>query len=212
MGVRRLVPLLVVSMVLAGCFTGERPYFEEEQPAPLGTGDPAIDTVLDRLESADAARFTASFDIERRFGPVNSTSTVVLDGPERRSITVRSPDRSIRFIADEAGQRTCDLDAGTCTDSFDVQQVSDTVLTIGFYGPDIASRLRRDADARIGSSEAYEKVVADEPADCVDITVSGGTKTYCALESGVLAQFVGADFVIDLTSYSPIPDPESFTI
>ncbi len=44
----------------------------------------------------------------------------------------------------------------------------------------------------------------------MDIAVAGGTKTYCALASGPLAKFVGADVTIELTSYSPEPDDTKF--
>ncbi|MEM9039196.1 MAG: hypothetical protein AAGD33_04785 [Actinomycetota bacterium] len=208
-----ILAVVASALIFAGCLTGERPFFEEEAVAATSsTGDAAIDEVLELLERVDASSFTAGFDIERRFGPVQSVGTVVVDGPDRQSITVRSGEREIRFINDDGGRRTCDLVSGTCEAAYDVQQVSDTVLTPGFYGPDYARRLRRDANARIGTSEGYTESIAGQAAQCVDVTVTGGVKTYCALASGVLAKFDGADFVIDLTSYSPVPDDAQFDV
>jgi hypothetical protein len=70
--------------------------------------------------------------------------------------------------------------------------------------------LRADADRRIGDSAVYEKVIAGQAATCVGVVVAGGTKTYCALQSGSLAEFIGADVNIKLTSYSPRPDITKF--
>lgn len=76
----------------------------------------------------------------------------------------------------------------------------------------MASRLRVDAERRIGDPVASEIEVAGETAVCVAVPVSGGTKTYCALESGVLARFDGSDLLIELTDYSDIPDEATFDI
>ena len=62
------------------------------------------------------------------------------------------------------------------------------------------------ANRRISDSAAYTKDVAGQDARCVDVTVAGGTETFCALDSGVLAEFVGADVSVTLTDYSPDAD------
>jgi hypothetical protein len=40
--------------------------------------------------------------------------------------------------------------------------------------------------------------------------VSGGTKVYCALDSGVLARYDGADLFIELTGISDVADETKF--
>ena len=53
--------------------------------------------------------------------------------------------------------------------------------------------------------------IAGQTAQCVDVPITNGTTTYCVLESGALAEFVGGDVTIELTSYSPGPDTTKFT-
>lgn len=201
----------LTGLLLAGCFTGERPVFEDETNDPAAsTGNPEIDNVLGLLDSVDRAEFTVGYDIETKFNTVLSTGLVVQTVGQRRSITVENDERRVRFIENAGEELTCDLIAGECETSLNDARISDTQLPHTFYGPAFASRLRADADRRISDPEAYTKNIAGQPAECVDIVVAGGTKTYCALASGPLAQFIGADVTIDLTSYSPDPDPTKF--
>jgi hypothetical protein len=204
---RASLAVLVCAVALAGCRTGERPSFEDEQSFPaVSTGNEGIDTVLGLLDSVDDAEFTAEYAIETKFNTVSSTGVVVQAAGERRSVTVENDERSVRFIVDGPDERTCDLTTAECEASLNDARISDTQLPHTFYGPAFAQRLRADADRRIGDPVAYTKPVAGQPTECVDITVAGGTKTYCALESGALAEFVGADVTIELTDYSPDPD------
>lgn len=202
---------LVGSAALASCFTGERPEFEDETRAPAATtGNAEIDDVLGLLDSVDRSEFTVGYDIETKFNTVSSTGLVVQAIGQRRSITVQNDERTVRFIEDAGDELTCDLIAGECEPTLNDARISDTQLSHTFYGPAFASRLRADADRRIADPVAYTKNIAGQTAQCVDIAVAGGTKTYCALASGPLAQFVGADVTIDLTSYSPEPDATKF--
>lgn len=203
--------VVVAGVALTACFTGERPEFEDEDTAPAAsTGDAGIDRVLALLDSVGRSEFTVGYDIETKFNTVSSTGLVVQATGQRRSVTVENDDRTVRFIEDGDDELTCDLLAGECQTSLNDALISDTQLPHTFYGPAFASRLRADAVRRIGDPQAYTKSVAGQTAECVDIAVSGGTKTYCALPAGPLAQFVGADVTIDLTSYSPEPDTTRF--
>jgi hypothetical protein len=74
----------------------------------------------------------------------------------------------------------------------------------------MASRLRVDAERRVGDPVASNVVLGGQPALCVAIPVTGGTKTYCALESGALARFDGSDLLVELNSYSSTPDEAAF--
>jgi hypothetical protein len=197
---------------LGGCATGERPTFkDEEQGAPVAsTGNVPIDTVLALLDTVDSAEFTANYAIETTFNTVSSTGLVVQTNGQRRSVTVTNDDRSVRFITDGADELTCDLTTAECEPMINEARISDTQIPHTFYGPAFASRLRADAERRIDDPKLYDKAIAGQSATCVDVIVNGGTKTYCALESGPLAEFVGADVTIKLTSYSPQPDTTVF--
>ncbi|MEP1123426.1 MAG: hypothetical protein ABJH68_05990 [Ilumatobacter sp.] len=208
---RRLGAVAVAGVSLTGCFTGQRPEFEDETGAPAAsTGNADIDRVLGLLDSVDRSEFTVGYDIETKFNTVSSTGIVVQAVGQRRSITVENDERTVRFIEDGGEELTCDLLVGECETSLNDARISDTQLSHTFYGPAFASRLRADADRRIGDPVAYTKNLAGQEAQCVDISVAGGTKTYCALATGPLAEFVGADVTIELTSYSPEPDSTKF--
>lgn len=208
---RLLVVIAISGALLGGCFTGERPSFEDDATLPTeATGNADIDTVLGLLDSVDNSQFTAGYDIETKFNSVSSTGLVVRAAGQRMSVTIDNADRSVRFIVDGNDQRTCDLATAECEASLNDARISDTQLPHTFYGPAFAQRLRADALRRIGEPTAYEKSIAGQNAQCVDIAVAGGTKTYCALASGALAEFVGADVTIELNSYSPEPDTTKF--
>lgn len=204
--------LVAVGAGLGGCFTGERPTFDDEQSGPAETsGNEAIDSVLGLFDSVDTSEFTAEYDIETKFNTVSSTGVVAQAAGDRRSITIENDDRSVRFIVDGTDERTCDLATAECEAALNDARISDTQLSHSFYGPAFAQRLRADAERRVGDPVASTKEIAGQDATCVDVAVAGGTKTYCALDSGVLAEFIGADVTIELTGYSPEPDTTTFT-
>ena len=88
--------------------------------------------------------------------------------------------------------------------------ISDTQLTIDFYATSAATRLRVDANAKIGPSTARAETVAGRPATCVDVAQSNNTATYCALADGPLAELDDADVRVTMTSYQPVADPQAF--
>jgi hypothetical protein len=194
-------------LLLAGCALGERPYFEES-PTVVGTstGDDAIDAVLDLLDGVGDATFTATYQVTLRFGGKVSAATITQVGT-RRSVTIGQ----LRFVIDGVGNRTCALDTGVCEDGVQAARVSDTGLTPDFASGDMAKRLRRDATARIATSVVSQAEIAGQTATCVDVSVSGGTKQYCALADGAIARFVGADIDLQLISYLPSADETLFT-
>ncbi|MEL6890331.1 MAG: hypothetical protein AAFP84_01940 [Actinomycetota bacterium] len=196
--------------MLTGCFTGERPSFEDEAPESASTGDPAIDLVLRRLESVDRAQFTAAFQIDTKFGTLRSTAQVAQAAGQRLTVTVANETVNTRFVDDGDDERTCDLNTAECEAELNDARISNTQLSREFYGPSFARRLRVSADRRIGDPVPSSTTVAGQPAECVEVPVSGGIETYCALDSGVLARFAGADVQIELTAYSPTPDESLF--
>ena len=211
MPVRRMafvVATAFASIGTTGCMVGERPSFEQA-PTAAGalTGDPSIDSVLSLLDSVESAVFSASYQALVVFNGVASSVTAAQASSTQRSMTIGD----VRYVTDQNGTRTCSVAAGSCTPVLNAAAVSDTGVTPEFVFGDVARRLRRDANARIGPSVASTREVAGEQATCVDVPLSGGTKQYCALPNGVLARFVGADVTVDMTSYQRIVDPTLFT-
>jgi len=202
--------VLAFAALLTGCFTGQRPYFTEGTtiaPDAL-SGDPAIDAVLQRFQQPSTGPLTATYTVLTKYGNTTNSASVVL-APGKRSITVGIT----RFIQTETFAATCTLD-GTipCVDGFDAKRISDTLLTVDFYANDAGKRLRRDAQAKIGPAVARTDMVASLPVTCVDVPVSGGTASYCALESGLVALLDDGDIRVSLDAYGDSADPTVFTL
>ncbi len=211
---RHLVRAALLSVVLAsagvlsGCMTGERPTFESDVAFASETGNEAIDAVLERLDRARLATFTGDYEILTRLGGQESTARIVQDGANRRSVTVNS----IRFVADDGSEATCDLVAATCEASINDARISDVIATHDFYADSAARRLRTDAGRRIGEPVGYDVTLAGQAALCVDVPVTGGTVAYCALDQGPLARYDGSDTLVELTAYSDTPDQAAFEL
>jgi hypothetical protein len=184
-----------MTVALSACFTGPRPKLAE---GAATTGDAASDAVLSRLDTAGGQEFTAHYTILTKFGSTTTEATVVQAGPARRAVTIGRT----RFIINGADTATCDLDSGSCSDTIDLQRISNVQVTADFYGSSAATRLRRDTELRAGPTEATVETIAGQPATCVVIPVTGGETTYCALDAGPLARYDGADLSIELTDYS----------
>ena len=203
---RPLLPVAAVALAvgLAGCFTGERPEFEDDAAAlAVSSGNADIDAVLERLDRVGSSEFTAEYDIETRFGSVLSDATVVQAPGRRRSITVEDT----RFLIDGDDARTCSVSTAECETGVNDARISQTQLSHEFYGPAFARRLRVSADRRTGDPEPFTDTIAGEPATCVVVRVAGNNgETFCALDSGVLARFDGADQHIELARYEPTPE------
>jgi hypothetical protein len=208
----RLGIISLAAVCLAGCFTGERPSFNDAaETAPIvATGNQAIDDVLGLLDSVDGAQLSAGYAIETKFNSVSSTGRVVQASGRRTSVTIENDERAVRFILEGPERRTCDLLEGVCEPTLNNARISDTQLPYDFYAPAFAARLRADANRRIDDPVAYDDTIGGQAATCVDVAVTGGVKTYCALDNGLLARFVGADVTIELSSYSPEPDLTAF--
>ncbi|MFN3258451.1 MAG: hypothetical protein ACE37B_22445 [Ilumatobacter sp.] len=204
-----IIATAVASLLLTGCFTGERPSFDDEgaNRAGTSTGSPDIDAVAERLDEVAGATFTATFVIETKFGSLTSTGTVVQTSDGQRTVTVERPAATTRYSILDGDEQTCNVLTGECESALNDARISDVGIPHTFYGPSFATRLRVSADRRIGESSAYTSPIAGRDARCVDVQVAGGTETFCSLDSGVLARFIGNDVTVELTSYSPDADP-----
>ncbi len=203
---RTLMFSFAATVALAACATGPRPSFDADEPSQQATGDPAIDAVLERLDRVGIEQFTAGYTILTRLGGMESTATVVQASNSRRSVTINS----VRFLDGTGTAATCDLMTAECEAVINDARVSDVQVTHDFYGSSFARRLRVDATRSLSPARGYTDTIGGQPATCADVPVSGGTKTYSALDSGPLARYDGNDVVIELVSSTPTPDETKF--
>lgn len=196
----------ITAFVLASCATGPRPSFDADEPAQTATGDPAIDAVLERLDRIGIEQFTADYSILTRLGGKQSTATVVQADNNRRSITIND----VRFLDGLGTVATCNLTTDECESAINDARVSDVQITHDFYGSSFARRLRVDAGRSLSPARGHTESIAGQPATCADVAVSGGTKVYCALDTGPLARYDGNDVVIELVAVTPTPDETKF--
>jgi hypothetical protein len=197
----------LAALTLAACATGQRPSFDTDDPAQQATGDPAIDAVLERLDQVGLAQFTADYTMLTRLGGIESSGTVVQADNSRRSITIND----VRFLEGIGTETTCNLATAECEAIINDARVSDLLLTHDFYGTSFARRLRVDAGRSLSPAQGYTETIAGQPATCADVPVSGGTKTYCAVDTGPLARYDGNDVVIELVGLAATPDESKFT-
>jgi hypothetical protein len=195
---------LVTSLLLGGCFTGERPSFVEASDEP--TGDAAVDAVVDLLESPDAGTFTATYQITNKYGGATFPATVTRDDT-RLSITIGD----VRYLSTEAGTQTCAVSTGACTSGFDEARISDTGVLHTFAKDSAANRLRREAATRTGPGETYQATIGEQQVECVKVVGAGGTTQFCALPGGWLASQDVAEVNIALQTLAPTATEALFT-
>jgi hypothetical protein len=195
---------LVASLVLGGCFTGDRPSFVEASNEP--TGDAAVDGIVELLESPDSGTFTATYEITAKYGGAKFPATVSRDDT-RMSVTIGD----VRFLSTESGTQTCTVSTGACTNGFDDARISDTGVLHTFAKKSAADRLRREAASKTGPAEAAQATVGEQQVDCVRVVGAGGTTQFCALPSGWLALEDVAEVNITLLSLSPTATEGLFT-
>ena len=204
---RPLLIAVAATLSLTACATGPRPSFDADEPAQQATGDQAIDAVLERLDRVGLEQFTAEYTILTRLGGKESTATVVQASDSRRSITINT----VRFLDGTGTASTCDLTTAECEAVINDARVSDIQITHDFYGSSFARRLRVDAGRSLAPARGYTETIGGQLATCADVAVSGGTKVYCALDTGPLARYDGNDVVIELVTASATPDESKFT-
>lgn len=197
---RRATPLLLALVALTGCALGERPTLEA---ADVIT-DSATQTVAERLERSPVVDFTATYAIT----PSSSTdSTVATITSEGGTVTTQIGD--VTYTTDPAGNTTT-CRADDCTDGANDAYVSNLGITHRFWESSARQRLVTDAARRIGTSTGTTDTIAGQSAVCVAIKLPSsveavGTVSYCALDQGMLARYIGADGTIELTSLDVAP-------
>ncbi len=202
---RRALPLLAIAaLLLTGCITGKRPYFNDD-PFPTGapTGDASIDAVLQKLDAATTGPATVAYSVLTKFGNITNPATVVLDAGSR-SVTIGN----VRYVETPTGAVTCAADNSVpCIAGLDPTRVSDIGVTIEFYATEAATRLRRDAQAMLAPTTPHAETIAEQAALCVDVPLAGGTAVYCVLDNGLVARMDDGDVAVNLTLLSPTADP-----
>lgn len=198
--------MLATAVLLGGCFTGQRPSFESDDPSREMTGSPAVDAVLERLDATAVRTFTADYATTTKLGGIESAAHVVQAGDSRRSVTIGD----VRYIVEGDSVATCSVATGQCEASINNARTSDVMLTDDFYADSFARRLRIDAGRRVQDPTGYSITQAGLDALCVDVPVTGGTVAYCALDGGPLARYDGNDLFVELTSFSDTPDEAAF--
>lgn len=209
----RLLIAAGVSLVLAGCFTGERPRLVVDDTLPP-VDDTAISTVVDVLSApSDGTAFTVVYRITTKFGGQTTDGSVVIDPLNGTSVRIADT----RYITRLDGSTiTCSTITNACTPGIDETKVADRMLNSRIFRDAIVDRLRQDATVAVGDSTLERRSVADRPASCVRVPVvdtSGITqqKSYCAFDGlGVLASLDAADLFIETEQVLMSADPAAF--
>ena len=148
MAIPRAFLPLAAALALTGCFTGERPSFDDDDRVRPAPATPTSTPCCERLDAVPIARFTAEYDVTTRFGDIESEAVVVQSDDGRRSITIND----VRFVIGDGTDSTCDLAADECEASINDARVSDVGVTHEFYGASFAARLRVDANRRVADT------------------------------------------------------------
>lgn len=205
--IRSTVLALVGLTVATGCATGERPTLV----APPSTiADPVTAAVVERLDRAETAVFTATYDITPTSTSETTTATVVQSGPSRR-VTIGS----VEYVRDPEGARTCETGNVGCVDGFDEARVSNLNITSEFWGRSSQTRLGLNAARAVGTPTGSTETIGGQAATCASIPLQSTVSIddsavqslmYCAIDAGILARYTGADVVIELTSFTNTVD------
>ena len=202
-----VLSIVIGSLVLTACLTGKRGHLEQGSSAPSTVSDPAIQAVMAKLETPNTAQYTAVYTIITKFGNSTVKATVAQNSPADRSITIGN----VRFLDQQGGAQTCEVTTGQCDSGLQDQRVSDTQLTHDFFAASPALRLRHDVDTMVSAAVGSTKQIAGQNATCVQTFFAAGSKTYCALDNGLLAQQDTPDLRIDLTSVTSSADASLFS-
>ncbi|MDA0370532.1 MAG: hypothetical protein O3C62_10080 [Actinomycetota bacterium] len=209
----RPIVLLGASLLLAGCFTGERPRLMTDETLPP-VDDSAISTVIDVLTAPpDGSAFTVVYRITTKFGGQTTDGSIVVDPLNGTSVQIADT-RYVTLL--DGSTVTCSTVTDTCVPGVDETRVADRMLNSRIFRDAIVDRLRQDANVAVGDSSLERRSIAERPASCARIPVVDGSgftqqKSYCVFDGlGVLASFDGADLFIDTERVLPTADPAVF--
>lgn len=200
---RRIVVPLCAVLALSGCALGPRPTVTSERRVD----DAAIDAVLDRLESASGANFTAVYSVaSTQQGASPADVTVAHSSTETYIVFTTGGVVSVEYVTTDGEQRTCAAGQTECVAGLDETRISNLGISSSFWGPSTAAKLRADGSRNVADAIASTATLAGQPATCTAVNVgvpSVAPVEYCAVDAGPLATYRGADATIELVSYSP---------
>ena len=199
-----MVGVLAAAGLLGGCALGPRPTLTDERRLD----DSAIEAVIDRLEVADAATFTATYTIAPTLVGSAPADVTVRHSPARSRVTFATDGAvTVEYSNTDGEERTCADGLADCVAGFDDSRVSNLGITNSFWGPSTAHRLSTDAGRNIADATPGAQTIAGQPATCATVPLAGGSVAYCALDAGPLARYTGADVTIELVGYDWSVDP-----
>lgn len=201
--IARLAAVAGAALLLAGCALG---------PRPTLTGDPqvddaAIDAVVERLDTATEAAFTAVYTITPTIeGAPSATATVQHSPTETYTVFAVGNVVTVEYVTTDGEQQTCAANRTECViGPLDESRISNLGVSSTFWGPATAQKVRVDSGRNLADAIATTETLAGQPAACAEIPVGGLAiaVVYCALDAGPLGAYRGADATIELTSYTP---------
>lgn len=214
---RRLAPTLAAvaaSLLLASCFTGERPSFDPTDtlgppngasgasgPGTIADGLPGTPAELAQLFGARArGPETATYEIRPSSSSAVPVTATVSRDVDRIVVSVRD----IQYRTDASGPRTCRASTKSCTRGLNSQPLSDLLITAQFWGPAIRQQLESPTlAARIGPIRTTQAQIAGQLSICIDVPGPQVTDRYCAVPTGLLAALSTAAVSITMTNYGP---------
>lgn len=189
----------VLVAVAPGCMEGKRPVLIPAAEAnDRSTGDPAVDTVLRRLELAETATFEARFEIHTLLGNTFTAVEVAQDGLKRRAVRLGEV---LYRDGSERDPVTCNTTAGTCEAGLNDALIASLMVTRTFFSTSAVARLHQAGRVAQDTANLDDRTIAGTDVVCVTVPVTGGSPEYCATSQGVLAGYIGADTHITLLEY-----------
>ncbi len=198
----RIVVSLGALVALGGCALGPRPTLTDERRVD----DAAIEAVLTRLDAANGATFTAVYTVASTMQGTPPAEVTVTHSPtETRVVFASDGSVTVEYLTVEGEQRTCTAGQAECVAGHDETRISNLAITSSFWGASTAAKLRTDANRNVADALPSTATLAGQPATCTAVNVGSPAVApveYCALDTGPLGAYRGADTVIELVSYT----------
>lgn len=202
----------VLGLVLAGCFTGERPTLLVDDTIPP-LSDRAAAAVVAALDGGLSAPFTATYTVTTRYGGLVAQASISHDPSLGTSVNIAE----VRYLTKPDGSTfTCSTITGACAPGIDETRVSNRQLTSTIFTSSAAERVRQDLKVAVADSVASSVELAGRPATCASIPVvdSNGArreKSYCTYDDfHVIASLDTADLLIEPVSVVDSADATLF--
>lgn len=185
---------VAAALLLSGCALGERPILTDERKPD----DAAVAAVRVLLDNAGATAFSASYLITPAMVGSSTVPASVRVSPNSIEVVIGE----VEYVDRDGEARTCSSGQTDCGSGIDESRISNLSVTSQFWGVSAAQRLGTDAGRMTADAVPSPETIAGQPATCARLTFDDAGATYCALATGPLARYVGADVTIELTAYA----------